>query len=119
MKRRGSLYFIVLIFLVVASMTAWLWQMHLAEISQSISNTWNHHLAEQNAFSGIEYVLALRDQGALPQSPFTISLPVGTCMIRYRIEDRILKIEATGMVGQKRGHIVSVRSHEVRIPPAE
>lgn len=103
MKRTGSMYFMVLIILIVASMSAWIWQTHLQENTLSISTAWSHHLAEQNAFSGMEYTLAHFSHGTLPPSPFVIELPSGDCTIRYAIEDHTLRIEAEGSVAHTGG----------------
>ena len=100
----------VLILLIVASMSAWIWQMHIQDYALSISTTWSHHLAEQNSFSGIEYALAHFDHGTLPPSPFSIELPSGACTIRYAIEDHRIRIEAEGSVLHKGGRIIAVRS---------
>jgi len=104
------MYFMILILLIVASMSAWIWQMHIQEYSLSVSTAWSHHLAEQNAFSGMEYALARFDHGTLPPSPFAVELTSGMCTIRYAVEGGALRIEAEGSTVHKGGRVVVTRS---------
>ncbi len=107
MRRAGVAYLIALFCLLFVSSVAMLWQRQLAAQSTEISDAWTNLLAEQAAFSGIEYAKALLAGGRDPGRKIEISVPEGFSRFVITREAGVTKIFSEGFV-RRQGKIIRV-----------